>query len=131
MTRPDFDTLAAALELPAAAAREQRLYQARGGPRRTPARPPAPGKLPHPARLLATILRHRLGLPLHLLAYLLGVSADTITPAITQTTELLRQQAITIPPGPARLTSLDSFCSYAAAAGITIPGLPESTNPHE
>jgi hypothetical protein len=132
MTRSDFAALAAALELPAAAAREQRLYQARGGPRRTPARPPAPGKLPHPARLLATILRHRLGLPLHLLAYLFGVSPDTITPAITQTTELLRQQAITIPPGPAaRLTTLDSFRGYATTAGITIPGPPHSTNPHE
>jgi hypothetical protein len=42
MTRRDFDALAAGLELPAAAAREQRLHLARGGPRRWPARPARP-----------------------------------------------------------------------------------------
>jgi hypothetical protein len=131
MTRDDFARLAAGLEVPAAAAREQRLHLARGGPRRTPPRAPAPGKLPHPARLAATILRHRYGLPLHALAYLFGVSADTITPAIHQTTALLAQQHITIPPGPAKLTTLDSFYDHAAAAGITIPGLPQGANPHE
>jgi Rhodopirellula transposase DDE domain len=130
MTRDRFDHLAAGLELPAAAAREQRLHLARGGPRTTPPRAPAPGKLPHPARLLATILRERHGLPLHLLAYLSGVAVDTITPAIKTTRELLAQQAITITPA-ARLTTLDSFRAYAAAAGITIPGLPQGTSPHE
>jgi hypothetical protein len=129
LTRDSLDALAAALELPAAAAREQRLYAARGGPRRTRARPPAPGRLPGPARLLATILRHRLALPLHVLAYLFGVSTDTITPAIAQTTALLAQQAITISPGPARLTTLAAFRDYAAAAGITIPGPPRK-QPH-
>jgi hypothetical protein len=129
LTRDDLHALAAALELPAAAAREQRLYTARGGPPPAPARHPAPGKLPGPARLLATILRHRLGLPYHVLAYLAGVSTDTITPAIAQTTELLAQQAITIEPGPARLTTLASFRSYAAAAGITIPPLNTAAHP--
>jgi hypothetical protein len=124
MTRPGFDALAAALELPAAAAREQRLHLARGGPRRRPPRPPAPGKLPRPAQLLATILRERLGLPLHVLAYLFGVSADTITPAIKTTRELLRQQAITITPGPVTLRNLASFYDHAAAAGIRIPDPP-------
>jgi hypothetical protein len=129
MTRPDFDTLAATLEIPAAAAREQRLHIARGGPRRKTSGP-AGGKLPHPARLTATILRHRYGLPLHTLAYLFGVSVDTITPAIKTTSDLLAQHNITITPGP-RLTSLDSFRDHAAAAGITIPGPPQSANPHE
>ena len=128
LTRDDLGTLAAALELPAAAAREQRLYTARGGPRRIKARPPAPGSLPGPARLLATILRHRLALPFHVLAYLFGVSTDTITPAIAQTTGLLAQQAITITPGP-RLTTLAAFRDYAAAAGITIPDPPRK-QPH-
>jgi Rhodopirellula transposase DDE domain len=120
MTRDDFHALAAALELPAAAAREQRLHLARGGPRRASARTGQP-KLTLPARLAATILRHRLGLPLHTLAYLFGVSTDTITPAICHTTTLLAQQHITITPAPARLTSLAAFSDYAAAAGITIP----------
>jgi Rhodopirellula transposase DDE domain len=129
MTRPDFDTLAAALALPAAAAREQRLHLARGHPRTTPARAPAPGKLPHPARLAATILRQRHALPLHALACLFGVSADTITPAIKTTSALLTQHNITITPGP-RLTTLASFRDYTAAAGITIPSL-QGASPHE
>jgi Rhodopirellula transposase DDE domain len=129
MTRGDFARLAAELEVPAAAAREQRLHLTRGGPRRK-ASGPAGGKLPHPARLAATILRHRHGLPLHTLAYLFGVSADTITPAIKTTSDLLAQHNITITPGP-RLTTLNSFYAHAAAAGITIPGLPQGTNPHE
>jgi Rhodopirellula transposase DDE domain len=131
MTRHDFDTLAAELETPAAAAREQRLHLARGHPRTTPARAPGPGKLPHPARLAATILRHRYGLPLHALGYLFGVSVDTITPAIRQTTSLLAARNITITPAPAKLTTLHSFYDHAAASGITIPRPPQSANPHE
>jgi Rhodopirellula transposase DDE domain len=129
MTRDDFARLAADLEVPAAAAREQRLHLARGHPRTTPARAPGPGKLPHPARLAATILRQRYALPLHALAYLFGVSTDTITPAIKTTSGLLTQHNITITPGP-RLTTLDSFRDYTAAAGITIPSL-QGANPHE
>jgi Rhodopirellula transposase DDE domain len=121
MTRGDFDALAAALEIPFAAAREQRLHLARGGPRTTPARPHPPTPFPLPARLLATILRDRLGLPIHVLGYLLGVTAGTISPAIKQTRELLRHQHLTITPGPARLTTLTSFRHYTAAARITIP----------
>jgi len=122
MTRHDFDALAAALELPAAAAREQRLHLARGGPRRASARTGQP-KLALPDSLAATLLRHRLGLPLHALAYLFGVSTDTITPAIHHTTALLAQHNITITPAPppAPLRTLAAFGHYATAAGITIP----------
>jgi Rhodopirellula transposase DDE domain len=125
MTRDRFDHLAASLELPAAAAREQRLHLARGRPRTTPPRAPAPGTLPHPARLAATIIRHRHGLPLHALAYLAGVSVDTLTAAVKTTTALLAQHAITITPA-APLTTLDSFRAYATASGITIPDPPKT-----
>ena len=129
MTRHDFDTLATSLELPAAAAREQRLHLARGRPRRAAARPPGPASLPLAAALAATILRDHLGLPIHALAYLLGYSTDTISPAIKTTRELLRQQAITITPGPAPLRSLGSFYDHAAAAGITLPAPPAKATP--
>ncbi len=120
ITRHDLAALAARLELPAAAAREQRLHLARGRPRRRPARP-APPRLPLAAQILATILRQRHGLPLHALAYLLSVSTDTLTAAVKTTAELLRQHDITIPPGPATLRTLQDFYDHAAAAGITIP----------
>jgi len=128
ITRPDLDALAASLELPAAAAREQRLHLARGGPRRASARPGRPS-LALPAQLAATILRDRLGLPLHVLAYLLGVSVDTISPAIRQTRELLTQQHITIAAGPATLRTPQQVRDYAAAAGITIPAPPAKATP--
>jgi hypothetical protein len=128
ITRPDFDAPTASLELPAAAAREQRLHLARGRPRRASARPGRPS-LSLPAQLAATLLRDRLGLPFHALAYLLGVSTDTITPAIKNTRELLARQAITITPGPVPLTTLASFYDHAAAAGITIPGPPPKATP--
>jgi hypothetical protein len=129
MTRPDFGALAATLPVPAAAAREQRLYLARGGPRRRAARPAAPAKLPHPAPLAATILRDRLGLPFHVLAYLFGVSTDTITPAITRTRELLSQQGITITAGPATLRTLQDLYGYAATAGITLTPASSTNTP--
>jgi hypothetical protein len=69
-------------------------------------------------------MRDRLGLPIHVLAYLLGYSADAISPAVKNTRELLRQQAITITPGPVRLRTLASFYDHAAASGITIPPAP-------
>src|ERR1035441_6617388 len=51
ISRAEFSDLAASLEIPYAAAREQRLHLARGGPRRTrPKGPAAPGKLSLPAR---------------------------------------------------------------------------------
>jgi hypothetical protein len=124
MTRPDFGHLAASLQVPLAAAREQRLWQDRGGPRRRPGTRPGPSPA---AQLLATILRDRMALPIHTLAYLLGVSTDILSPAIKTTRELLRRQGITIAPGPARLTSLQDLYDYAAAAGIC---LPQATSPH-
>jgi hypothetical protein len=126
MTRVDFGHLAASLQVPLAAAREQRLWQDRGGPRRRPGTRPGPGPA---AQLLATILRDRLALPIHTLAYLLGVSTDTLSPAITTTRELLHRQGITITPGPARLTSLQDLHDYAAAAGICLPQTTSPTPP--
>jgi hypothetical protein len=59
---------------------------------------PVPARLPLTAQILATIIRQRHGLPLHALAYLTGVSTDTLTAAVKTTAELLRQHDITIPP---------------------------------
>jgi hypothetical protein len=127
--RDDLAALAAALELPAAAAREHRLHLATGHPRRRAAT--APPKLTLTAQLTATALRARLGLPLHVLACLLGVSTDTISPAIKNTSDLLAQHNITLPARTATLATPHDLHRYAAAAGITIPGLPQGAGPHE
>jgi hypothetical protein len=129
MTARDLDTLAARLELPAAAAREHRPHLATGHPRRRA--PAAPPKLTLTAQLTATLLRARLGLPLHILAYLLGVSTDTLSPAIKNTSDLLARHHITLPARTASLATLNDLHRYATTADITIPGLPQGAGTHE
>ncbi|HEV2240123.1 MAG TPA: transposase family protein, partial [Streptosporangiaceae bacterium] len=129
ITAAGLASLAARLELPAAAAREHRLHLATGHPRRRAAA--APPKLTLTAQLTATLVRARLGLPLHVLAYLLGVSTDTISPAVKNTSDLLARHNIALPARAASLATLNDLHRYATAAGITIPGLPQSAGPHE
>jgi len=79
ITRHDLAATAAALEIPWAAAREQRLHLARGGPRRH-----APGyrvKLTPAACLLAAIYRYRLGMTCTAIAALLDVDHTAISTA--------------------------------------------------
>jgi DDE family transposase len=121
MTRPALDALITALDIPAQASREQRLYATRGGPRRQPGTRTGPVKLRHPDKVLATILHDRLGLPLHVLAYLAGVHPCTISPAITDTRHLLTRHGTTITPRPAPLRTLADLRDHATAAGITLP----------
>ena len=128
MTARDLASLVTTLELPAAAAREHRLHLTAGHPRRRAAVPP---KLTLTAQLTATLVRARLGLPLHVLAYLPGVSTDTISPAIKHTSDLLAQHHIALPARTASLPTLHDLHRYAETAGVTIPGLHESTNPQE
>ena len=61
MSREDFAVLTASLAIPLAAAREQRLYTSRGGPRH-PGNHRARARLTPQARLLAAICRYRLGM---------------------------------------------------------------------
>jgi Rhodopirellula transposase DDE domain/Helix-turn-helix of DDE superfamily endonuclease len=129
ITARDLDTLTARLELPAAAAREHDLHLARGHPRRRAA--PAPPKLTLTTQLTATLVHARLGLPRHVLAYLLGVHPATLSTAIRQTRDLLARHDITLPAPAASLATLHDLHRYAATAGITIPGLPAGTSPQE
>jgi hypothetical protein len=124
MTRQDFGALAAALQIPYAAAREQRLHLARGGPRRTAGGAHAPLRLSLPAYLLATIYRHRLGMPCYRIAALLGVDASTISLATSRIAGLPGTGSTALAPGPVRLATPDDLRRHAAAAGITIPAPP-------
>jgi hypothetical protein len=124
MPRQDFDALVTALEIPFAAAREQRLHLARGRARRHNGGRSAPVRLTLPACLLATICRHRLGMPCYRIAALLGVDASTISLATNRITALLGRDSTVLAPGPARLATPGDLRRHAAAAGITIPASP-------
>ena len=83
MSRAGFGALAARLEIPLAAAREQRLYTSRGGPRR-PGNHRARARLTPRARLLAAICRYRLGMTCRAIAALLGIDPSAISIATRQ-----------------------------------------------
>jgi hypothetical protein len=117
MTGHDLAALTAALQAPYAGI----LAQRHAG---------TPARLGLDAQVLATCLHARLGLPLHVLAFLAGVHPDTISPAIKRTRELLSQQGIIITAGPARLRTLQDLYDYAATAGITLtPATTTNTAP--
>jgi hypothetical protein len=81
VTREDLAAAAAALELPWAAAREQRLHLARGGPRTKNSGTTDPRKLTVTACLLAAVYRYRLGMTCAAIAALLGADPATISVA--------------------------------------------------
>ena len=124
LPRPDLDALAAALELPWAAAREQRLHLDRGHPRQARTGPAAPFRYDLRAYLLAAICHHRLGMPCTHIAALLGAHHATITPAVQALTSLLGPGHPALAPGPVRVRTPADLRDYAATAGITIPGPP-------
>ncbi len=129
MPRAAFDALAASLELPYAADREQRLHLARGAPRRGWHKgPAAPLKLSLPAYLLAAIYRYRLGMTCQHIAAALGVDHSTISVATRHLAGLLTRQGTTLTPGPHRIRSAQDLRDHAARHGITITG-PAATPP--
>ncbi len=129
MPSQDLAALAAALDTPFRAAREQHLYARRGGPRRVPSRAAAPcrGMLGPAARLLATILARRLPVPQRVIAAAFGVHQTTISHAVQITRSLLAARGTAIQPAPARLRTLQDLCRYAEAAGIDLTAIIKST----
>jgi transposase len=122
LTAREWDLLTTALAGPASQLRETSLARLRGyQPRQA-----APGagrhpKLTLPARLAATLLHHRYGLPQKTLAGLLQVAPETLNRHIGDIRQLLHQIGHTITPSPHRLTTLDELRRYATGCGITIP----------
>ena len=116
--------LAASLELPWAAAREQRLHLERGHSRRARTGPAAPFRYTLETQLLAAICHHRLGMPCSHIAALLGAHHSTITPAVQAITNLLGSGHPALAPGPVRVRTPTDLRRHAAAAGITIPDPP-------
>ena len=133
MTRAAFGDLAASLELPCAAAREQRLHLARGRPRKgRPKGPAAPVKLSLPAYLLAAVYRYQLGMTCHAIAALLGVDRSTISVTTRHIAALPASQGTPLTPGPRRIRTLHDLHHHAARHGITLtaPG-PADTPPDD
>jgi len=125
MDPADLTALAAALEIPFRARREQRRYLRHGRARQ---RPPGAGggwnrKLDLTGHLLATRMRQHLNLPPKVTGALLGADGTTISHATSLTASLLaaRPQPPAAPPPGIRLRTLGDLREYAAGHGITIP----------
>ena len=132
MDPADLTALAAALQVPFGARREQRLYQHRGGPRRGSGRAGGHNrKLDLTDHVLAARMRQHLNLPPKVIGALLGADGTTVSHATSRIASLLDAQ----PPQPAapapgiQLRTLDHLREYAVAAGIslTIPAQPPRT----
>ena len=123
------DALAAALEIPFAARREQRRYLRHGRARqRAPGAGGANRKLDLTGHLLATRMRQHLNLPPKVIGALPGAHGTTISHATTLTAPLLAGLPAppAAPPPGIRLRTLADLRGYAAAHGITIPAGPAS-----
>ena len=134
------DALAAALDLPFRARREQRRYLRQGRPRQRAEGATGGGsnrKLDLPGHVLALRLRQHLNLPGHVIGALLGADKTTISHATTLTHRLLAtlpasQHPPAAPPPATRLRTLDDLRGYAGRHGITIPApLTAATTPHD
>jgi hypothetical protein len=122
MSRAGSGALAASLEIPLAAAREQRLYTSRAGPRR-PGNHRARARLTPRARLLAAICRYRLGMTVRAVAALFGIDPSAISIA-TREIAAIPGTATALAPGPVRLRTLNDLHDYAARHGITFTSPP-------
>ncbi|MFY9932094.1 MAG: hypothetical protein WAK82_29210, partial [Streptosporangiaceae bacterium] len=100
LPRTGLDGLAASLELPYAAAREQRLHLDRRHPRRAATGKKGPDWLSLRTQLLAAICHHRLAMPSTHIAALLGADPSTISEATRRITTLLTPGHPAIAPGP-------------------------------
>jgi hypothetical protein len=124
LPRTGLDDLAASLELPCAAAREQRLHLHRGRTRLAATGKKGPDWLTLDAQLLAAICHRRLGLPGTHIAALLGADPSTICQATRHITALLGPAHPALAPGPDQIRTPAALRDHAAALGITIPGPP-------
>jgi hypothetical protein len=129
----DLTVLAAALQIPFRARREQRRYLRQGRPRQRAesAGGGANRKIDLTDHVLALRLRQHLNLPGHLIGTLLGADKTTISHATTLTATLLAgwPQPPAAPPPGIQLRTLASLRDYAAGHGITIPALDQAESP--
>jgi DDE family transposase len=123
----DLHALAAALEIPFRARREQHLYTRRGRGRTNAEGAAPPRRIDLTGHVLAWRLREHLHLTQPVIGALLGVDSTTISHATSLTATLIAGSSIPLPPAAeppgTRLRTPGDLHDYAAAAGIhlTIP----------
>ena len=124
MPRASLAALAASLQIPLAAAREQHLYTSRGGPRRIDNHRVPRTRLTPQARLLAAVFRYRLGMTGRAIAALFGIDTSVISIATRQIAALAGTATGPLAPGPVQLRTLNDLHEHAARHHITITGPP-------
>jgi Rhodopirellula transposase DDE domain len=120
LPREDLAALAASLEIPLAAAREQRLYLSRGRPRRVVTHPAPRSRLSPRAMLLAAVLRYRVGMTGRAIAALLGIDPSAISIATREIAARAGTAAGPLAPGPVQLRTLSDLHEHATRHHITI-----------
>ncbi len=132
MPREDFATLTASLEIPLAAAREQRLHTSRGGPRH-PGNHRARARLTPQARLLAAICRYRPGMTGRAIGALFEIDKSAISIATRQVAAIPGTADGPLAPAPVQFRTLDSLHEHASRHGITLssPPQPADTPPDD
>jgi len=122
LPRADLADLAASLEIPLAAAREQRLYTSRGRPRRIGNHRVPRTRLTPQARVLAAICRYRLGMTGRAIAALFRIDSSVISTATREIAAILGTAAGPLTPGPVHLRTLNDLHKHAARHHITLTG---------
>ena len=124
MDPADVTALAAALQVPYGARREQHLYSRRGRGRVNAEGAAPPRKIDLLDHVLALRLRDHLRLPQAVTGALLGVDRTTVGHAVSLASDLLAASGIGLPPAAPppgiRLRTTDDLRDYAAAAGIAL-----------
>jgi hypothetical protein len=124
--------LAAALQVPLAARREQRLYRMRKAGRVKAPGAGGPALVSTADALQAALIRRHPGVPAHVIAAVLGVARSTTGNASTEVTQAAAQAGIRLPPPaaphPARIRTLDDLRAHAAQHGITITAPPPAAD---
>jgi Rhodopirellula transposase DDE domain len=128
LPREDLAALAASLQVPLAAAREQRLYTSRGRPRHIDNHRVPRTRLTPQARVLAAVYRYRLGMTGRAIAALLGIDTSVISIATREIAALAGTATGPLAPGPVRLRTLDDLHEHAARHHITITGPPQAAD---
>jgi hypothetical protein len=129
LPREDLAALTASLEVPLAAAREQRTYASRGRPRRTGNHRVPRTRLTPQARVLAAVYRYRLGMTGRAIAALLAIDPSVISTATRQIAGLAGTATGSLAPGPVRLRTLDDLHEHAARHHITLTTPPAADTP--